>query len=834
MEYNLDLTQFDVQLQENIELLKDWGALRRFMSQETWMKGFAACKYLLYKEEKLEDAYAIYVALMDGANYMISSTYLTQEDYKLWFGEVKKLHEAFITADKVIGYAFMFNLLTTARYGYRDIEQGVIYLKEGVKQGDLESKALLGYTTWSGLGEIVRDEEESVKILDACIKEGSLNAKLFKLQIAFRNSLDFELLEEVALAYKDFIIAEGKGLYVLGEYYLKKGEIDKAVGYLEEGVSNGSGLSAYILGSLACAEKLTSNGYDLEKGLMLYGMAFSRGVSFAGYLEGSFYHEQYFKDMQQPERFIKLLELAGDYYCIEALELLGRTFLNDDVLMDVDRGFGYLEKAIEMGSATAWTEKGMAYLNGVVTVDGKQARICFEKGLALGDMYAAYNLGYGWQHDLFEEGVDYNAALRNFEKAVDGGYVEALEYVANYYRNGYHGEIDKDKAIALFSRGAQEYNSDFSKVELASMLIYGEGVERNVEEAEALLLNAYENGYSYAGIRLGMLYEDGLLGEVDLESARAYFLEAAEEGRHAEGLYHYARFLRYGLGGEQDEVESFDIFMQALGLGYVDAYVDVALAYEEGSYGGEPNPQLAFENMEHAASAGIGYAQYKLGYYYTNGYHVLEDKEKGREWLEIAVETGSPLAMLLLGDYYLYHFLPEEDPSKAFQYYKLAEELDYISEGIGVCYQFGIGVEQDEEQSFSYYKIAAQNGYHEAAFRVGQCLYWGVGTPEDRRQSFEYLKYVADFGYGEAAFYVGEMLLKGEYVEKDIEVGVSFLIQAADSQIHQAQLELGNCYLMGIGVQQDDHQALYWYQCAAENGNEEAEKIVGKPRKRKK
>jgi len=62
---------------------------------------------------------------------------------------------------------------------------------------------------------------------------------------------------------------------------------------------------------------------------------------------------------------------------------------------------------------------------------------------------------------------------------------------------------------------------------------------------------------------------------------------------------------------------------------------------------------------------------------------------------------------------------------------------------------------------------------------------------------------------------------------------VSYLIQAAEAGFDMAQYELANCYLKGEGVPQSDDSAMEWYQQAAENGNEDAQKIVGGPRKRR-
>ena len=77
------------------------------------------------------------------------------------------------------------------------------------------------------------------------------------------------------------------------------------------------------------------------------------------------------------------------------------------------------------------------------------------------------------------------------------------------------------------------------------------------------------------------------------------------------------------------------------------------------------------------------------------------------------------------------------------------------------------------------------------------------------------------------------MLLSGDGITKDEEQGAKMLLQAAKENYDWAQFELGNCYLAGRGVPEDDIQAMVWYQKAADNGNEQAQKVTGRRERRK-
>lgn len=50
--------------------------------------------------------------------------------------------------------------------------------------------------------------------------------------------------------------------------------------------------------------------------------------------------------------------------------------------------------------------------------------------------------------------------------------------------------------------------------------------------------------------------------------------------------------------------------------------------------------------------------------------------------------------------------------------------------------------------------------------------------------------------------------------------------KASEQGVVEAQCALGICYGEGKGVRRDRRQALYWLQKAAEQGNEEAKKIL--------
>lgn len=811
-------------------------SLEDFKDPQMWYKGLAVCMLARQSgvEKENELALKLYHKLNEDSNCVKSGMQLSDEDYVLWFEDVKALNNLFLSKGIARAYAYQYDLYVTARYGYKNEEECRQLIRKGYELGDDLCQCFVGHSMYYGNHGFEINKEEGLQLLEQVKNTTDLHtASLFLLNIEFRACESAEEGWAVIEKFNDLLHRQKRGLYVLADYYLREDNNEKAAETLLDGIKNGSGYCAYLMGMMCSNGRFDSLGYTREQGREYLLEAFNDGVVYGGFLLG--YTYLYPNDGSEPQFDIAIeyLEKACKYNSPEALLELAMLYLYHKDYLDIAKGVEFLDRAIAENYDRAMAEKGFLLLDFEgVERNVEEGKLILERAMELGNDYAPYRLGLGYQNGEFEAEPDYEKALYLFELAASRNNLSAIEYAGRYHRYGYVGEINAVKAVEYYQRAIEQFNSDYARVELAMMYFNGEGVEQDIAQTEQLYLAALENGYSYAAMRLGLLYEDGYIGEADVEKAKKYF-ELAAEAQVSEAIYHLGRFYRYGIAGEKDEVKAFDLFKQSLELGFIDANVDLGLAYEEGTCGQESNPELAYQYMLAAAEAGIGYAQYKIGCYYSFGYYVDTDVVEGRKWLEKGVENGSPLAMLTLGDYFLYGYEEGTEYDSAYEYYKLAEERDYISEGIGICYQFGIGVDKDENKAFNYYKIAAERGYDGAIYRLGQAYYFGIGTEKDKVEAFHYLKQVADRGNLDAASYVGVMLVKGDGTEPDPEYGVSYLIQAADQGYDYAQYELANCYLKGEGVVQSDDLAMEWYQKAADNGNEDAQKIVGGPRKRR-
>ncbi|WP_158961597.1 tetratricopeptide repeat protein [Myroides fluvii] len=796
-----------------------------------WFKAHALCMLAQQIGKEATVFQQLYVQINEESNRERSSFYLNDKDYALWFDDVVLLNQLFIDKGYAKAYTFMHELYMNARFGFKDDEKATAYLKQGYEAGDHTAQAFVGYNTYYGSLGFEQNQEEGLALIQSSYAADNSVAPLFALNIEFRACESAAEGKAVLDKYHDLIHVEKRGLYVLADYYLREGEDEKAAETFLEGIKHNSGYCNYMMGLMICNTRFAPLGYEIEQGVSYLQVGFEHGIAYAGFVQGYYY--LYPTDQSEPqfEKAIQTMEKAVLYCSNEALLELAILYLYHSDYKNIDKAMEYLDRAIAAKSTRAMNEKAIALLeHQEMEHNVEEAKALLLESMELGDDYAPYRLGYGYQTSEFGTEEELEKCIEFYEIAAERNNGLGIEYAGRYYR--YHENPDLDKAIAFYEKGVELYNSNYCKVELAMLLERGYGLEANPEQAEQFYQEALENNYPFAAVRLGYMYEDGLVGEVDAEKARDYF-EIAANADLAEGLYQFARCNRYGIGGAENRTVAFELFEKALEYGYNDANVDLALAYEEGAGGIEESPEKAVEYMTAAAEIGFSYAQYKLGTYYLYAYGLEKDLELGRYWLEKANENGSALAMLTLGDYYLYGYDEDQPYDLAFPYYEAAEQHGYVSEGMGICYQFAIGVERDDKKAFQFYKIAVERGYDAAYFRLGLCYYYAIGTEKDYVEALYYLRAVADRGHLEASSYVGIMLVKGEGVPQEAVEGIAYLEKAANAGYDSAQYELGNCYLKGEGVEQNDELALHWYQQAAENGNEDAQKIIGGPRKRR-
>ncbi len=126
-------------------------------------------------------------------------------------------------------------------------------------------------------------------------------------------------------------------------------------------------------------------------------------------------------------------------------------------------------------------------------------------------------------------------------------------------------------------------------------------------------------------------------------------------------------------------------------------------AYERGDYA------TALREFRPLAGQGDAYAQFNLGYMYSNGRGVPQDYVQAMRWYRKAAEQGDADAQFNLGIMYSKGQGVPHDYVQAVRWYRKAAEQGYASAQINLGYMYfkGWGVPQDYIQAHIWFNLAA-------------------------------------------------------------------------------------------------------------------------------
>ena len=774
------------------------------LNADNWWEALAVCEYALdtREDEKLTEGFFELIFSAFDCNVEVD---LNEEEYEFWWEKVMRVCER-VAVFSGAGWAQKGAQYSEARYGKRDMSYLFPCYEKAADMGWGEAEATVAYWRYMGFYCEQDKEEGERRFVALSSPEAILWGKHYR---AFAE--EFTGNKEKALQIRQDLLAElPEGDRLRAHVYAAMGDaLDRGEGKIaEEAACYEKSLeivpNLYSLKNLATLYfRYPELGKPKELAFEIWEKAWHAGVWSAANFLGYNYQEEEWLDLPKAIEWLEKGMLYCELYSAYELALI---YLYNDDYKNVERGLMCLERCVEG--------------------DYKQL---LEKALELGSGNAAYRLGWMYERGFLSEEPDYVKAMEYYEKAAELDNVDGYCRAALYLANGYSGVTDAVKSREYYEKAAG-MGSCFALVELSFLYENGNGVERSYEKAFELCEKAAQEGYPYAMFRVGLYLEKAVLGEAKPEEAFAWYTKAAMADEN-EGIFALGRCYKQGIGTEEDWDKALEWFGKGAEKNESRCLTELGLAYENGN-GVEENPQKAVEYMTRAAEQDYGYAQFKMGDYYFFGCGpCLEDNKKAVEWYEKAVANEIPMAMLRMGDYYLYDYDSLNESEKAFAYFKKAAEYEWYNEGLGICYEMGIGVEDNEAEAFKYYTLAADNGNVTSMYRTGLCYYNGVGVKQNYAEAYRWFTDAAGNENIGAAYYLGKMQMYGEGCTPDPEAAVQWLLKAAEKNNDKAQFELGNAYLTGNGVEENDDIAMEWFEKAAENGNEKALKITGRRRK---
>ena len=198
---------------------------------------------------------------------------------------------------------------------------------------------------------------------------------------------------------------------------------------------------------------------------------------------------------------------------------------------------------------------------------------------------------------------------------------------------------------------------------------YGYGVKPNREKAEKYYRRAAKLGHAEAQESLGCLYE--FAEKPDYRRARKWYTRALKQHSSdtPDAAYRLGYLYEKGLGGKKDIQTACRLYRYAAKNGHADAQRALGYCYEKG-LGLPENHAKARKWYARAALQADATACNNLGFLYYNGKGVRRSKSLAKKWYKLAARAGSILALSNLGILY-------EDAGrlkKAVRYYRRAAE----------------------------------------------------------------------------------------------------------------------------------------------------------------
>lgn len=502
------------------------------------------------------------------------------------------------------------------------------------------------------------------------------------------------------------------------------------------------------------------------------------------------------------------------------------------------------------GSATAQTQIAPPAAFATEGIDALKAQ------LAAGDTGAALILGRVLADKTRSE-ADHLAAVGYLQQASDAGLIEASLRLGDIYRNGLPGVApEPGRAVDLYALAAAA-GDNAARRNLATMLIGGQGVERDVPRAVALLEAAVAAGNIDARVTLAGLYAKGDGVAADPQRAVALYSGAlADNNRGAlSGLGALYRRGAPGLAAAPELARGY--YQAAADLGDPAAIRTVADMTIRGE-GGTSDPDAAIAMLETlAATDPATYAT--IGDYYQQGQVVPMDAAKAAEFYQRAADNGVTAGWSRLGEIYRAGAgAIDVDAARAYGYFVEASKAgdlgaarkvaDMTAKGegtpadlaaatasleslgdaaslvaLGDLYSRGDAARPDIERAIGYFQAAADTGLPSALTKIGDIYRLGLGgTPPSGTKAATYYRQAAELNDNAARRALANMLIDGRLLRKQSTEAATLLTAALDAGDAQAGIDLGNAYASGALGSPDLDKAIAAFDAAAAKGNETA------------
>lgn len=377
-----------------------------------------------------------------------------------------------------------------------------------------------------------------------------------------------------------------------------------------------------------------------------------------------------------------------------------------------------------------------------------------------------------------------------------------------------------------------------AQYQLGHAYAWGEGAERNNEEAVKWYRLSADQGYPNAQDALGYCYEVGKgVAKDTKEALKWYNLAAAQNyapAQKALGSYYYNDF------HNRDYSQAAKWFTLAAEQGNRYAIFCLAECYFYGR-GVEKNNITALQLAHQAKADGHAKADNLI---YTISRDDPSAAHQFKKWLQaqeklVSQVDGTCIPLLRtpntpdeqfeLGNRYFMGDGVEQNYGQAVQLFELAARADHAwaQYSLGFCYSYGLGVSQDHKQAVSLFQKASAKNIPWAQNELGKCYYNGWGVEQDRSEAVKLYRRAAEQGDVSAQYNLGCCFYLGEGILQNDDYAAIWFKKAAEQGLSEAQYLLGNIHCSKAGPSfskypKETIEAMKWYQLAKNQGHEQA------------
>jgi len=499
----------------------------------------------------------------------IGDLYLDEADFKTATTYYQKAVDNGILAYTVLGDT----------WGYRSqYKKAFEVYKEGTNKGEAECFARLGFCYENGYVKI-----DIQKAIECYAKASDLGVAAAARSLGelyyFNTPIEDSEIENVKNALKyyerafylgDVQIAKKIGFIYLNNEELK--DVPKAIEWYEKGLSLGDYSLNFDLAYVYLNDRFIP--HDYAKGLQYLSDGVGHNDPESLYLQARIYEVGMYGVEPNPKEYIRYLKKAANLY-------------QDDALLDL--GYYYYGK-------------------------GKydDALDCF----ALCDIdYVGVYWCIATIYETKKE--DYQNALFYYQMAMEMGYEEAIERMAEAYLGDELGlERDEKMALKLFKRAAK--------------------------------LGSHDAQYN-----LGMAYACGYYGLTADKDKALYWLKKSAKGENPMACLQLGLYNFYTVQTDNAYKRAFDLFTDAYNLGEDQAIINIGLCYLQGKGVKENQKEgvRCFKQAVKTSNSGVGY--FNLGICYENGLGVKKNNQKALEMYGKAVENGERAGLESIKNVYL-------------------------------------------------------------------------------------------------------------------------------------------------------------------------------------